>query len=101
MVNLSSMIAKAIAITGMGDQIPWVSGIILKLPPQTADNDSQVFPVSLGLLTPDRDDKNEWKRRATVRPSLRSTASVLDPTEERRTSSGTLVPVTVAQVSLL
>jgi hypothetical protein len=63
MVNLSSMIAKAIAITGMGDQIPWVRGIILKLPRQTADNDSQVFPVSLGLLTPDRDDKNgmrEW-----------------------------------------
>jgi hypothetical protein len=52
------MIAKSIAITGMGDQIPWVSGIILKLPPQTADNDSQVFPVSLGLLSPDRDDKN-------------------------------------------
>jgi hypothetical protein len=52
------MIAKAIAVTGMGDQIPWIRGIILKLPPQTADNDSQVFAASLGLLTPDRDDKN-------------------------------------------
>jgi hypothetical protein len=52
------MIAKVIGITGMGDQIRWVRGIIFKLPPQTADNDSQVFPVSLGLLTPDRDDKN-------------------------------------------
>jgi hypothetical protein len=52
------MIAKAIAITDMGDQIRWGRGIIFRLPSQTAFNDSQLFPVSLGLLTPDRDDKN-------------------------------------------
>jgi hypothetical protein len=52
------MIAKAIAITGMGIQIRWVRGIIFKLAPKTADNDSQLFPVSLVLLSLDRDRKN-------------------------------------------